>query len=149
MDDRKFIPIGVSLSFLFWWTVSYESYIWTMGKDEERRTPFSLLFVLIVLFFFFTVQREKKEVLLFNRILPWSSDIFRTYRLFYCFVNLIYAVLYWLVSYHGWRIQNQWANPFRNLEIWRSYHRTPWVICQPLNQLLLRNAKKQDYFIIY
>lgn len=28
-------------------------------------------------------------------------------------------------------------------EIRKTYHRTPWIICQPLNQLLLRNAKKK------
>ena len=120
-----------------------------MDNEEERGKPDSFLLFFIGLF---TVQREKKGVhdLLFqnNKIVPRSSHIFRTYRLFYYFRNWISAMLYWLVSYHGSRarVENRWGTPF---EIWRRYHRTPWIICQPLNQLLLRNAKKRLLYFFH
>lgn len=83
MNDRKLITTNVFRNFLFRRTGSYQSYIGTVRKNEEDRTPFYFLVVFIVLF---TVQREKKEVPIFNKILLWSSHIFRTYRLFYCFI---------------------------------------------------------------
>ena len=111
----EFITTKVFLNFLFRWTGSYQSYRGTMRKNEEHRTPFYFLFVVFILLF--TVQREKKEVPIFNKILPWSSHIFRAYRLFYCFIILeifISGMLYWLLSYHGSRVQNRWGTPFRN-----------------------------------
>ena len=59
-----------------------------MDNEEERGKPDSFLLFFIGLF---TVQREKKGVhdLIFknNKIVPRSSHIFRTYRLFYYFRN--------------------------------------------------------------
>lgn len=99
MNDRKLITTNVFLNFLFRRTGSYQSYIGTVRKNEEHRTPFYFLVVFIVLF---TVQREKKEVPILNKILLWSSHIFRTYRLFYLVFrnfDLCYALLTPFISW--------------------------------------------------
>lgn len=120
-----------------------------MDNGEDRGTPDP--FLLFVCFYcpFFTVQREKKEVplFIFNRILPCliGSCLGRVtyFALTACFLVLsIWFMLCFIDSFpimaEGFKIDG-----ITLFEIRKTYHRTPWIICQPLNQLLLWNAKKK------
>lgn len=119
MDDRKFITTDVFLNFLFRWTVSYQSYIWTMGKTEEHRTPFYFLFVFIVLFLLFKERRKK-----FRYLYLIGSCLGRVtyFALTACFILFF---LHWFDSFLNgywdsyWKFENN--QKFRKLENHKSF----------------------------
>lgn len=123
-----------------------------MDNGEERGKPDPPFFLLDC-----SKRKERVHDLIWivnnNKIVLWSSHIFRTYHRFYYFLlfeyfrNLLSAMLYWPVSYHGSRV-DRWSKEFYSITS-SDFKKGYPGDCQPLNQRLLRNAKKNDYFISF
>lgn len=117
-DHRNFIPTEVFLDFLFGFSEPALARVLNgqWGRTRKTGPPFFLLDC--------SKRKERVHDLIWivnnNKIVLWSSHIFRTYHRFYYFLlfeyfrNLLSAMLYWPVSYHGSRVDNRRGTPFWN-----------------------------------